>query len=251
MSRPASSCKVNNADYVKIITPIINGLMQALAEVVRDSNALYICRSSAHNELDSVFEQWHNCLYSTRSPALLEACMPSHPKRRILQQQGNLHRRPQAVTDPLFLQHPFFDPHDLVQVKYEMLRRAQSEGHSVTQAAAAFGFSRPSFYQALAAFEHGGLGGLIAHKRGPKAAHKLTAEVVQFVRATTAGRSRATSRHAGATHRAALWGDRASAQHRARFGAQSKKTPGGGVSRGADDHRATDGALRAAAWRCR
>jgi len=107
--------------------------------------------------------------------------MPSDPKRRILQQQGNLNRRPQAVTDPLFLQEPFFDPHDLVQVKYEMLRRAQSEGHSVTQAAA-FGFSRPSFYQALAAFEHGGIGALIAHKRGPKAAHKLTAEVVQFVR---------------------------------------------------------------------
>jgi transposase len=108
--------------------------------------------------------------------------MASDPKRRILQQQGNLNRRPQAVTDPLFLQEPFFDRHDLVQVKYEMLRRAQSEGHSVTQAAAAFGFSRPSFYQALAAFEHGGIGALIAHKRGPKAAHKLTAEVVQFVR---------------------------------------------------------------------
>ena len=100
--------------------------------------------------------------------------MPSNPKQRILQQQGNLHRRPQTVTDPLFLQDPFFDRHDLVQVKYEMLRRAQREGHSITQAAAAFGFSRPSFYQALAAFEHGGLGALVAHK--------LTAEVVQFVR---------------------------------------------------------------------
>jgi transposase len=107
---------------------------------------------------------------------------PSDPKRRILQQQGNLNRRSQAVTDPLFLQDPFFDPHDMVQVKYEMLRRAHSEGHSVTQAAAAFGFSRPSFYQALTAFEHAGIGGLIARKRGPKAAHKLTTEVVQFVR---------------------------------------------------------------------
>ena len=63
-----------------------------------------------------------------------------------------------------------------------MLRRVQSGGQSVTQAAAAFGFSRPSFYQALSAFEQGGLGGLIPQKRGPKAAHKLTAEVVRFVR---------------------------------------------------------------------
>jgi transposase len=109
--------------------------------------------------------------------------MPSDPKRRILQEQGNLNSHPESVVDALFLQHPFFDPHDLVQVKYEMLRRVQSERQSVTQAAAAFGFSRPSFYQALVAFEQGGLGGLIARKRGPKAAHKLTAEVVQFVRA--------------------------------------------------------------------
>jgi transposase len=108
--------------------------------------------------------------------------MASDPKQRILQQEGNLNRRPEAVTDRLFLQDPFFDSRDLVQVKYEMLRRAQSDRQSITQTAAAFGFSRPSFYQALAAFERGGLGGLIAHKRGPKAAHKLTAEVVEFVR---------------------------------------------------------------------
>jgi len=108
--------------------------------------------------------------------------MPNDPKRRLLQQQGNLNPRPAAVTDPLFLLEPFFDPQDLVQVKYEMLRRVQTEGQSVTQAAAAFGFSRPSFYQALSAFERSGLGGLIPQKRGPKAAHKLTAEVVQFVR---------------------------------------------------------------------
>ena len=70
---------------------------------------------------------------------------------------------------------------DLVQVKYEMLRRVQSEGHSVTGAATAFGFSRPSFYQALSVFEEGGLAGLVPHKRGPKRAHKLTDEVLAFI----------------------------------------------------------------------
>ena len=108
--------------------------------------------------------------------------MASDAKQRILQQQGSFNPRPKAVTDPLFLNESFFDPRDLVQVKYEMLRRVQSEGQSVTQAAAAFGFSRPSFYQALSAFDQGGLGALIPQKRGPKAAHKLTAEVLRFVR---------------------------------------------------------------------
>jgi transposase len=103
------------------------------------------------------------------------------PKLEALRQQGTLNPRPRDVTDPLFARDSFFDPRDLVQVKYEMLRRVQSEGHSVTGAATSFGFSRPSFYQALEAFEEGGLAGLVPHKRGPKQAHKLNDEVLAFL----------------------------------------------------------------------
>jgi transposase len=103
------------------------------------------------------------------------------PKMAALQQQGSLNPRPRAVTDPLFANDSFFDARDLVQVKYEMLRRVQSEGHSVTGTATAFGFSRPSFYQALTAFGESGLAGLVPHKRGPKHAHKLTDEVLAFI----------------------------------------------------------------------
>jgi transposase len=104
------------------------------------------------------------------------------PKTRALQQEASLHPHPEEVTDELFLTHEFFDPRDLVQVKYEMLRRVQSEGQAVSQSAAHFGFSRPSFYQAQTAFEQGGLPALMPQKRGPKKAHKLTAEVLAFVR---------------------------------------------------------------------
>jgi transposase len=104
------------------------------------------------------------------------------PKTRALQQESSLHPHPEQVIDELFLTHEFFDPRDLVQVKYEMLRRVQSEGQAVSQAASHFGFSRPSFYQAQAAFEQGGLPALMPQKRGPKKAHKLTAEVLAFVR---------------------------------------------------------------------
>src|SRR5262245_43416213 len=51
----------------------------------------------------------------------------------------------------------YFDPQDLVQVKYEMLRRVRVDGLSVKQASSDFGFSRPSFYQAQSAFEHDSL----------------------------------------------------------------------------------------------
>jgi transposase len=104
------------------------------------------------------------------------------PKTRALQQEASLHPHPEQVTDELFLTHEFFDPRDLVQVKYEMLRRVQSEGQAVSQSAAHFGFSRPSFYQSQAAFQQGGLPALMPQKRGPKKAHKLTAEVLALVR---------------------------------------------------------------------
>ena len=103
------------------------------------------------------------------------------PKLAALRQQGTLNLRPRKVTDPLFATDSFFDPRDLVQVKYEMLRRVQAEGKSVTDAADAFGFSRPSFYQAQSAFQQDGLAGLVPHKRGPKQAHKLTDEVLTFI----------------------------------------------------------------------
>ncbi len=103
------------------------------------------------------------------------------PKTRALQQEASLHPHPEEVSDELFLTHEFFDPRDLVQVKYEMLRRVQSEGQAVSQSAAHFGFSRPSFYQAQAAFQQGGLPALMPQKRGPKQAHKLTPEVLVFL----------------------------------------------------------------------
>jgi len=102
-------------------------------------------------------------------------------KSEALRRQGVLHAHPQDVTDHLFHTHDFFDARDLIQVKYEMLRRVQVEGWSVTAAAAAFGFSRPAFYQAQAAYQRHGLSGLIPQRPGPRRAHKLSAEVLDFV----------------------------------------------------------------------
>jgi len=102
-------------------------------------------------------------------------------KSKGLRKHGTLHRRSQRVRDPAFQNSEFFDPRDLVQVKYEMLRRVRVEGLSVTAAAKAFGFSRVAFYQAMAAFEAEGLPGLIPRRRGPKEAHKLTGPVLEFI----------------------------------------------------------------------
>jgi transposase len=104
----------------------------------------------------------------------------SSPSRKLeaLKAEGALHPRPQDVSDPLFRESPFFDARDLVQVKYEMLRRVRLDERSVSEAAADFGFSRPSFYTARAAFQRAGLPGLLPQKRGPRQAHKLTDDVL-------------------------------------------------------------------------
>jgi len=102
-------------------------------------------------------------------------------KRNLLRQQGALHPHPEAVTAALFQHSSFFDPHDLPQVKYEMLRRVEAEQFPVSQAAQEAGLSRPSFYQAQAALRRGGLAGLLRQKPGPHGAHKLTAPVLDFL----------------------------------------------------------------------
>jgi transposase len=102
-------------------------------------------------------------------------------KAKALKEYGALNLRAEDVTDELFCQNEFFDPQDLVLVKYEMLRRVRVDGQSVTQAAQAFGFSRVAFYQAKAAFEKDGLAGLIPKRRGPRHAHKLSGIILQFI----------------------------------------------------------------------
>ena len=106
---------------------------------------------------------------------------PSDPKSEALRQQDSLNPRPQRVQDPLFATGDFFDARDLVQVKYEMVRRVRVDGQPVSRSATAFGFSRPSFYQARAVLERGGLTALVPRKRGPRRSHKLNAEVVDFL----------------------------------------------------------------------
>lgn len=102
-------------------------------------------------------------------------------KRQTLRRHGTLNPQPESVIHPLFQNSDFFDPDDLLQVKYEMLRQVHADQNSISDAAPAFGFSRPSFYQAHAAFQQDGVFGLLPHKRGPQGGHKLTHEVMEFV----------------------------------------------------------------------
>ena len=58
------------------------------------------------------------------------------PKSEALAQDGVLNPHPEAVRDALFAGNPFFDAKDLVQVRYEMVRRHQVDGVAISEAAA-------------------------------------------------------------------------------------------------------------------
>ncbi|MGH8111837.1 MAG: helix-turn-helix domain-containing protein [Rhodanobacteraceae bacterium] len=103
------------------------------------------------------------------------------PKVDRLAQQGALNRHPEHVRAAWFQQDGFFDARDLVQVKYEMLRQVRIEGANKATAATTFGLSRPTYYQAEAAFAEHGLTGLLPQPRGPRRPHKLTARVMAFI----------------------------------------------------------------------
>jgi transposase len=102
-------------------------------------------------------------------------------KADALAEDGILNPAPDKVGDPKFQEDGFFDPRDVVQVKYEMLRRVSVEKTSITDVSEQYGVSRPTFYQAKADFEEGGIAGLVPQKRGPHGPHKIHSDVLAFL----------------------------------------------------------------------
>jgi len=103
------------------------------------------------------------------------------PKMAELTRSRTLNAHAEAVHDEAFASSAFFDARDLVQVKYEMVRKVEAGDTSVSAAAGSFGLSRQTYYSAAAAMAEGGLAGLLPAKPGPRRAHKLTDEVLEYI----------------------------------------------------------------------
>jgi transposase len=135
-------------------------------------------QSALRKQLDRV------CTMDTIIITMIRRPPKTDAKQRSLKESGTANPRAQDVRDPAFIDSDFFDPRDLVQVKYEMLRRVQTEGQSVGKASALFGVSRPTFYKAKSDFDRSGLVGLLPAKRGPRGPRKITPEVAGFIEET-------------------------------------------------------------------
>ena len=140
------------------------------------------------------------------------------PKVTALRESRCLNPHPEQVTDEAFLAEEFFDARDAVQVKYEMVRRVSVDGAPVTATAAAFGYSRPSYYQAAAALAESGLDGLVPARPGPRGGHKLTGQILAWAETAAGGRSRPEASRPGRAHRRGVRGARAPPLHRTSAG---------------------------------
>ena len=111
---------------------------------------------------------------------------PKHDSKRsktdALIEEGTFNPAPDKVRDPKFRSGEFFDPRDVVQVKYELLRRVSIDKVSVTEASGEYGVSRPTYYQAKAGFDMAGIAGLVPAKPGPRGPHKVDNDVLAFLR---------------------------------------------------------------------
>ena len=99
----------------------------------------------------------------------------------ILKKNGTYNAESGSVKADDFLHGIFFDPNDLVQVKYEMLRSVEKKEFSISEAAEKYGLSRQTYYVNKSAFENGGLAALMPKKTGPKEGFKLKDEGRRFI----------------------------------------------------------------------
>jgi transposase len=171
----SSMCKENDAANVKRMMPQTRSSLQATPCIlvgVIFSHAL-TGRHDRHNYSSTTSTRFGVPPSRDSKPSKLDA----------LAEDGALNPAAEKVRDPKFQEDGFFDPHDIVQVKYEMLRRALVEKASVTDVSEEYGVSRPTFYQAKTDFEQSGVAGLVPKKRGPRGPHKVQGEALAFLKA--------------------------------------------------------------------
>ena len=105
----------------------------------------------------------------------------SDAKAEFLRAEGLINPKPERVVHPVFQTLDFFDPLDLPQVRYEMLRTARVEETAVKEACRLFGFSREYFYQLERDFTSRGYVALLGSTRGRRPLIALNQEIINFI----------------------------------------------------------------------
>ena len=143
--------------------------------------------------MEKVYAYYYMIMSFTRTHSM-STDRDRNGKRNRLKEAGTLNPSPQKIRDPMFADDEFFDPEDLLQVRYEMVRLVRRRNATLAQAAERFGVSVPTCFRMVKAFRRGGLAGLIPRRRGPRGPRKITPEILRFARSHRARHGRIGAR---------------------------------------------------------
>jgi len=102
-------------------------------------------------------------------------------KKDILIKNGTYNKNHGKVMKWKFREGGFYDPMDIVQVRYEMIKDAGGSGRTIKQVTDEYGYSRASYYHIKDNFDNGGMIALVPEKTGPKSARKLTDDLKEYI----------------------------------------------------------------------
>ena len=102
-------------------------------------------------------------------------------KRVFLEKERLINPKPERVSHPLFETPDFFDPFDLPEVRYEMIRSVRVEKMAVAQACKLFGFSREYFCKLERALMTRVYIAMLGSTMGRRPIIALNQEIVNFI----------------------------------------------------------------------
>ncbi len=94
---------------------------------------------------------------------------------------GILNTKPERIIHSMFQNNEFFDPLDLIQVRYEMLRGPRSEKITVSEACKQFGYSREYFYSLDRDFNSRGFAGIMTSIMGRPPIIAQNPEIINYI----------------------------------------------------------------------
>ena len=102
--------------------------------------------------------------------------------------------RNDKVTEPRFLDSDLFDPKDLLQVRYEMVRSIKEGVITLDEVPSKYGVSAMTAKRCVSSLEKGGIIALVPERKGPKGPSSLDDESLRFIDSYIAEHPKASGR---------------------------------------------------------
>lgn len=102
-------------------------------------------------------------------------------KEESLKSSNTYNPKSNRINAPCFADNEMMDPHDLLQVRYEMVRSIELDNKPIKDICSEFGVSASTARRYVKDLKEGGLIALVPEKKGPSGPTKLSKEAAGFI----------------------------------------------------------------------